>query len=725
MEWNGRQYRPAGQLIRNTKPDFQDMMRPYGQKRNNGNVWVPVLSIPGNVPQPSSGPTPFDPSSITGLKLWFDAEDTNTLSLNSGLVESWTSKGDVPLVLTASTSTRRPQYITTGGTGSSPAVLMLSSSTVGNRSLLTQQDSSQSFNLTSGYTVFWAFKNSGTKTATGVYGSYPFYLYNFGNSNTFVNQAMTFQTSSNITDNLRTGATTGFALTYQSPGASTPYYWSGTAYTIKYVAVDYNDLGQYKFYGQDIYSGSPAITNAFWSFQTSYTGKTINGMGIGGTNTAGTPSALANIPEEIYEILVYDRKLSTNDANQVMDYLRSKWDHVVDTSNLAIFDVNYTGKTSNVNDNATFVSNTSPSYVLGNSYMGGFGMKYILGNGVQASFVNNLPTANTGVNYTIKDSGNNIIESASCYKSSSTTPITYSAGTYSMDIEINYNCVDPSPTPTATVTLTPSPTPTMTPTPSGTPFDSDAASYLADVISAGGSVDATMSAATNTLFTDLKSNGLYTKLRAFYPMLGATSGSTSIMGKRVSGTTYDLTWTNVGSITFDASGATGNGSTTYGDTNFDFSTEVSSSVGAASHFSVYLGTNTNGPQGELGCRGGSGNAILIAADYNGFYYGWQFTQGGSYELVYSNTDSTGMYIQSRTSVSSLKGFRNNVLQNTVTLSETKSAPNVTIKVMGDGSLYSDRRFQFVTIGEGLDDTEVGNLDSIVNTFQTTLGRNVY
>ncbi len=73
MEWNGRQYRPAGQLIRNRKPDFQDMMRPYGQKQNNGNVWVPVLSIPGNVPQPSSGPSPFDPSSITGLKLWFDA----------------------------------------------------------------------------------------------------------------------------------------------------------------------------------------------------------------------------------------------------------------------------------------------------------------------------------------------------------------------------------------------------------------------------------------------------------------------------------------------------------------------------------------------------------------------------------------------------------------------------------------------------------------------------
>lgn len=443
MKWNNRNYRPLNgvRVYPKKENNIADLLKPLGEKQNKGNVWIPVLNMPMNVPKESSGPTPFDPSSITGLKLWFDAEDTNTLSLNSGFVESWTSKGDVPLVLTASTSTRRPQYITTGGTGSSPAVLMLSSSTVGNRSLLTQQDSSQSYSLTSGYTIFFASKNTGTKSASGTYGSYHMFFYEYGSSNAATNQTLRFETASNIQDNLKTGATSSYLAQYQNPGIITPYYWSGSAYTMKYVGMDYTDMGQYKFYGQDIYSGSPALTNAFWSFQTSYSGKTLNGMGLGGYNYVGTTyTQLSNINQEIYEILVYDRKLSTNNANQVMDYLRGKWDHVVDTSNLAIFDVNYTGKTSNVNDNATFVSNTSPSYVLGNTYMGGFGMKYILGNGVQASFVNNLLSANTGINYTIKDSGNNIIESASCYKSSSTSPITYSAGTYSMNIEIDYNC---------------------------------------------------------------------------------------------------------------------------------------------------------------------------------------------------------------------------------------------------------------------------------------------
>lgn len=291
---------------------------------------------------------------------------------------------------------------------------------------------------------------------------------------------------------------------------------------------------------------------------------------------------------------------------------------------------------------------------------------------------------------------------------------------------VSYPATCPTPTPTQTPTQTT--TPTTTPTPSASPspaFDADAASFLGDVLLAGGALDATISGATNTLFTDLKSNGLYTKLRAFYPLVGATSGSTSIMGKRVSGTTYDISWTNVGSITFDYSGVTGDGSTTFGDTNFNFSTEVSSDVGAPSHFSIYLGTDTDGNQGEIGCRGVVGDAILIAVKFSGIYYGWQFTQGGSLEVVYSNPDAKGMYIQTRTSITSLKAFKNNVLENTVSLSDGKSSPNVTIKVLSDGSIYSDRRFQFVSIGEGLDDTEVGNLDTIINTFQTTLGRNTY
>ena len=465
MEWNGRQYRPAGQLIRNRKPDFQDMMRPYGQKQNNGNVWVPVLSIPGNVPQPSSGPSPFDPSSITGLKLWFDADDTSTLSLSGNLVESWTSKGDVPMVLTATTSVRRPEYITTGGTGSSPALMFFSSSTAANRSLLTQASTSNSFNLTQGYTIFMAQKNVGSKSASGLYGSFGTYFYTFGSTTPSVNQNIQLAVQGNNQENFRTGATTGYQLNYTSPGSGTRFYWTPTPYSFKYIGVDYTDMSPSKFYGQDIYSGSPTLTSVIYpTGVTSYTGKTINGMGIGGTNTAGTPSGLLTAPQEVYEILVYDTKLSTNDANQVMDYLRTKWDYVVDLSNTAIFDATVTGKTNNSNDYFWFSNFNSPISAVGNFYWTTQGMKFLLDGNTDAYFNTGLVTANLGFNYSVSDSGNNIIETATCQKTP-TGAILYSAGTYNISIAYDYNCVDPSPTPTPTETITPTPTETITPTP--------------------------------------------------------------------------------------------------------------------------------------------------------------------------------------------------------------------------------------------------------------------
>jgi hypothetical protein len=293
--------------------------------------------------------------------------------------------------------------------------------------------------------------------------------------------------------------------------------------------------------------------------------------------------------------------------------------------------------------------------------------------------------------------------------------------------------ITPTSTLTPTPTITPSPTssplpvsPTPTPTPSPSAFDPDAETYLLAVSAAGGILDPTISAATNTLYTSLKSNNLYDKLNVFYPIVGATSGSTALMGKRVSGTTYDITWTNPQNITFDYSGATGDGSTAYGDTNFNGFNEISTAGGAPSHLSLYIGTNTSGSQSDMGVRTPTSNWI-IAVGFGNEFFGWQYSGGGAgtNELLYNNNDKRGMYVNTRTSNILLKGFRNSVLKDTKSYTETKTIPNATIRIMNDTSLYSNRRFQFVSIGQGLNDTEAQTLSTIINTFQTTLGRNTY
>lgn len=301
----------------------------------------------------------------------------------------------------------------------------------------------------------------------------------------------------------------------------------------------------------------------------------------------------------------------------------------------------------------------------------------------------------------------------------------------------------PTPSPTASMTPTPSITPTLTPTPTGTPtptptpssipFDVDAAAYLSDVISNGGiGIDATISGATETLFLDLKSNGLYTKLYAFYPLLGATSGSTALNAIR-DNYFYDLTYNNVSGFTFNSSGATGDGLTAWANTNFNNTDFLQDNMSMGLYQftqntptkteEVSMGQSfgaTNLPHAQFGTRVGSnrilrfGSATAVSASagglYNGFYVASRTTSAAGY--LYRNGNTTP------------------VLSATTTYTEGGNSRPIAvwnfyqnIGVYGNG--YSNQGYSFIFLGEGLSSAEVATFSSIVNTFQTTLGRNTY
>ena len=286
----------------------------------------------------------------------------------------------------------------------------------------------------------------------------------------------------------------------------------------------------------------------------------------------------------------------------------------------------------------------------------------------------------------------------------------------------------PTQTPTSSVTPTQTPTQTGTPTPTPTPsapsIDPDAAAYLADVVASGGTTNPTIEAAVDTLFTELKNNGLYSKIYAMYPYVGGTASSHSI--NALLNKTYDITW--IGGMTHGISGSTGNGTNAYGDTGFNPYVEIGSTAGIPSHASIYVGTETDGNYGDFGQRDGS-NTLIMAVSYGNSYYGWHYTAGGGGsplgEFVYVNNDAKGNYIQSRIAIDNAVAYKNGVLQNTRLYTETNSAPNGNLRVFNDGLNYSNRRLQFTTIGDGLSAGEIVILDNIINTFQTSLGRNIY
>lgn len=284
----------------------------------------------------------------------------------------------------------------------------------------------------------------------------------------------------------------------------------------------------------------------------------------------------------------------------------------------------------------------------------------------------------------------------------------------------------PTNTPTNTETPTQTPTLTQTPTPSGVSFDADAASYLNSVIVAGGTLNSTISAATDTLFTSLKSNNLYNKMFAFYPLLGATASSMAIMGKRTSGTTYDIQW--FGGWSYDVSGATGNGSNTYAQFNISGGTIPNTN----SHFSVYGNkpiATANGYDLSINEGNAAGKVCSIILDFvntgNGYY---EYT---GYAAV-SGADSTDFAIVSRNAA----GTATIRARNGIALTDKTEACNVISNTRqwmlgceqasgGGKGASTDKRYSWAGFGEKLTAAELLTYQSIINTFQTSLGRNTY
>jgi hypothetical protein len=121
--------------------------------------------------------------------------------------------------------------------------------------------------------------------------------------------------------------------------------------------------------------------------------------------------------------------------------------------------------------------------------------------------------------------------------------------------------------------------------------------------------------------------------------------------------------------------------------------------------------------------------LTISADINlaGFYA--LSNIGSQYAGNLSSNTSVGFFLANRQSATN-----NKIIQGTTTLatqasSSTSTKPNLNVYVGGQNQngflVYPTSRQQaFVSIGDGLTDTEASNFYTAVQTFQTTLSRNV-
>jgi len=254
---------------------------------------------------------------------------------------------------------------------------------------------------------------------------------------------------------------------------------------------------------------------------------------------------------------------------------------------------------------------------------------------------------------------------------------------------------------------------------SGIAYDPDAQAFF----TAAGITDATQKSAVNTLVTDLKGYGIWSKMLAVYPLVGgtATTCKYNLKDPRDLDAAYRLTFTGGANLVISNTGIQSLTIETgvYADTKFNPTTagRVANDV----HLSYYSRTtNTN-------------NSYDMAGDDNGCTFSlMQYGTTAFFSvLCVSPTSlaiSSGLHTGSSTNTQ-IARYRNAVKLASIPAATAIVIPsNRPVYLLANSRQIhgetSTREFAFASIGLGLSDADVANLYTAVQAFQTTLGRQV-
>lgn len=249
-------------------------------------------------------------------------------------------------------------------------------------------------------------------------------------------------------------------------------------------------------------------------------------------------------------------------------------------------------------------------------------------------------------------------------------------------------------------------------------IDADAQAFL----TAAGIVDATIVNAINDLVVSLKAASLWTKFRYIYPFVGGTASTNkyNLIDPQDLDAAFRMEF--YGGITH-TNGFNPNGTNGYGDTYCTPSGNVTLN---SEH--IYLTSNTNNTPTspdpiDIGCLRAIGESSLFA-----------MKRGGSTALsrmnneVRSYTHSTGIasFCAVKNGDTNLKLFKNAILRTSGVSGGILTSLPIYIGVMARATAfmphYTNQNYTFATYGDGLSDTDVANLTTIEQTFNTALGR---
>jgi hypothetical protein len=255
-------------------------------------------------------------------------------------------------------------------------------------------------------------------------------------------------------------------------------------------------------------------------------------------------------------------------------------------------------------------------------------------------------------------------------------------------------------------------------------LDFDANAAMVAIEGTGVTLTSTEKNAGNQLVIDYKTNGFWNDEVAMYPMLGGTAAAHKFNWKNPLDTDAAFRGVFVGGWTHSNLGAIPNGINAYMDTKIIPATHLSK---FNVHFAKYNRTN------DLA-------NTKTDAVYNGLtdrYFGIQYTFG--YAAIGENSisgvtwtpvDTRGLFTATRTANNVFKVFKNDTQlgsTNTGTITDITGTFSMYIGArnnFGTAFQFNSYGCGFISFGGGLDNIKVAALRTIIQNFNTTLGRQV-
>jgi hypothetical protein len=256
----------------------------------------------------------------------------------------------------------------------------------------------------------------------------------------------------------------------------------------------------------------------------------------------------------------------------------------------------------------------------------------------------------------------------------------------------------------------------------GSGSDADATAFL---LASANDGDATISAATHQLFTDLKAAGVYPHLTALYLFVGGNAAKHK--------------WNAVNPLDTDGAHRISSFSGTHDANGFTSSGTNASNLNLIpssaltlndTHIAIYSGTaGTGGDTGwDIGATNGAFSQTLMLGVRRGDTF-FNYSYNSSSSTSVANTNGLGFYVMSRRANNDLELYKNgaSVATNTAANGGVLTSNSLylgALNIDGSESSAQARNYRSVSVGTSLTDAKVADYHTAITAFHTALSRNV-